>query len=205
MASKKLPQELERHFRAANPRVKKFVAKAGNLRLTIVGDNEESDKYGRLIIKKGRFIQFVDGKYSTSDNDEIEFLREHPGFNTPGAKTGFTEIDASINAPDPAELLATVSQLAIDGDLKTLKLIYERESETWNRAAVLASAGPAISTLEERERQRKIDQVAKAREAKQAKSGEQTEGEETPAQTENEDADGGPEKEVAVAVGGDHA
>lgn len=229
--TKKLPAELEAQFRTANPRVKKFRAKAAHLQLTIKGDQDKVDTQGNLHIVKGKRIIFTPapeggGHYETEDKSEVEFLRGHRGFNNPGAKMGFTELTGE-SVPAPDDLLSAITDLAISAELPTLKLIYERESASFKRGSVLATCGQAIGKLEELKAEKRRTIMAENRAKGKASEGSQAEwdgeegskpdpeptapqdepqeGAETPAQDDDLAADGEPEKEVAVLASGDDA
>lgn len=58
-----------------------FVSKYFRLKL-IRESSYTKEVNGKVLPQKGSFVQFEQGAFTTSDEDEIEFLENHPNFGT---------------------------------------------------------------------------------------------------------------------------
>ena len=77
-------------------------------------------------------ITFVNGRYTTDDPQEIDYLRSRPGL---------TEVDAQAFAPDPSELLAEVAIAGPD----ELKELWRAETDSHQRELVLETIEKKLS------------------------------------------------------------
>lgn len=61
------------------PEVARYISQFTELKL-VIKPSYTKEVEGRIVVVKGRAIQFHDGVYQTSDPEEIEFLENHPNF-----------------------------------------------------------------------------------------------------------------------------
>ena len=149
-----------------------FTSRTANLRIVRIPEDDRVTNFGRQKIPGIRY-EFQGGYLRINDafkreearqmtevkkrftDEELEFvdlrpaeewLRDHQDFND-----RFVELDRQVHVPDPAELLAKISELAGAGDQPALEKLFEEETETYQRDAVLDSIAHAVKGIQERQ------------------------------------------------------
>lgn len=114
-----------------------FTSRFGNHRITM--EAQEPQYVGNRYTgeSEGKAIVFTNGMYSTSDETEIEFLRERIAKGTQ-----IFEIPAQV--PDPSD---TLVELVTAGPERTAEILAE-EQDSWQREKVIDVAREKLALFE---------------------------------------------------------
>ena len=74
-----MPKKDTKKTEKTKSKKERYVARFGELKL-IDKASYTKEVEGRIVVVAGRSIQFHDGKYETSDPQEIQFLDNHPNY-----------------------------------------------------------------------------------------------------------------------------
>ena len=107
-----------------------FISKFRKLKL-IIESAFTKEVNGKFLPQPGKYIQFVDGMYETSDKDEIKFLESHKNF-----ETHFIKVDKEV-ASERAEYVQTLEQRNAELEARLLekddsgkKVVKEKTTKT---------------------------------------------------------------------------
>lgn len=123
-----------------------FLSRYRNMRYVVIPVDTERNHQGRVIRKlPGKDIRFDVREFTTSDEEEIEFLRKHPDY-------GVNLWEKDHPAPGEPEPTFTqqqdrIMQALAERDSDAIRKIVEEENKTHKRESVLRTAEGALSAL----------------------------------------------------------
>lgn len=131
----------------ADAKTTTFIAKCSNQLLTMSPSTPAVKALNGAIIAAadpGRHIQFVDGRFETSDSEEIEFLRDHKLFNS-----RFYEEGNAPDEPKPTvkEQLSAVARAIAASDPDAIQAVLDEERATHDRDVVTSAAQEGLVAL----------------------------------------------------------
>lgn len=140
---------------AAERKIATFISLSSNLKIQVAqAEMEYFGNAGMRTVKQGEYIAFIGGSYSTNRKKEINFLMQHPLFNSqvfpnPEDPTGFW---ADYRAENPQSVLEKDAALP---DVKGLAGVASQEASRLtgvNPAGVMSSrsyeGGPGVQAIE---------------------------------------------------------
>lgn len=123
-----------------------YVSGTHNLRLVVepirkkpIG--EGSDFY----TTPGKVIVFREGRYSTTDQEEIDWLDSHPSHGVLFHKVGFGE--GGRTEDDSAAVVAAVVKMAFSGDYQKIADILIAERASYRRPDVIAACETVLNEV----------------------------------------------------------
>ena len=123
-----------------------FRSRDKQLRIVRKPERRRYNEAGELELIPGQRVEFTRGAFQTEDDELIEWLRNHPRFNS-----RFWEVGNEPDRQKPTvdEAMTEIAKAAAKAEPDALAAIYEREVNTYDRQPVKDAATAALEALEE--------------------------------------------------------
>lgn len=125
-----------------------FVSADPTKRVIRIPARKRYNERGELEVLEGKRYEFKDGRLELTEQDDIEWMRNHPKLNVKFVEVG-NEPDRE--RPTLAERMVEVGQAAASADTVKLAELYEAEESTYNRTPAMEAIKAALTRLEQTE------------------------------------------------------
>lgn len=140
------PPEVETAVEPEFVGTREYISVTNNLKL--VRDPIRKKQLGEgadFTVTQGEHVQFLDGRYSSTDPDEIAWLDEHPQNGILFHQVG---LGAEGNAADDsAAVIRAVIGLAFKGNYAQVADVLVKERNTYRRPDVIAACESALNEV----------------------------------------------------------